>query len=242
MSINEVPDNQIEPTVVCIRCQYDLRGLARNGCCPECGTPIAESSVNPRKWTQQTRRRVFTGVALALLGVVAVFSIDAFLSRISYGEVCLQCGEVRYRRTVKLAAPFLEELNFEVGLGIDTAKRQNGLPKLLDVSGQCPHRWVVFGTGCTWVFSRAGMGPNPSDPGGALDWDDVGEFLDECPWIVKELPTYIQQSISKGDYAVRDFLMREHDHWSTDKQHVDVGLGTSIQRPSPVSDSHESSP
>lgn len=38
-----VDASSVETDVYCIRCGYNLRGLQRNSCCPECALPVADS-------------------------------------------------------------------------------------------------------------------------------------------------------------------------------------------------------
>jgi len=53
----------------CINCRYDLSANEQDGCCPECGLPIAESTGPRRGWTV---RRL--GHALRMFRTVGVFA------------------------------------------------------------------------------------------------------------------------------------------------------------------------
>lgn len=64
----------------CASCGYGLSGLAVDGLCPECGTPIAYS-LNP-----QTRQSSGSAVASLVLGIVSIVGCMA------YGLPSLICG------------------------------------------------------------------------------------------------------------------------------------------------------
>lgn len=86
------PAEQLAGDVVCRRCSYNLRGLAPQGTCPECGNPIAPSmdgellrNADPR-WVGTLSRGaalIMWGLILSLVaytvGDLSTFSYSAFV-------------------------------------------------------------------------------------------------------------------------------------------------------------------
>lgn len=64
-------DNVITTDVLCSRCGYNLRGLARRGKCPECGRALARSLLDRPEWAGHLawQRCVRSGLALVTVGL-----------------------------------------------------------------------------------------------------------------------------------------------------------------------------
>src|SRR3954470_1482520 len=82
-------DPAAAPTLICLRCEYDLRGLSRDGQCPECGSAIEQSyrrmeelhargivplALAPRRWLTM----MWIGCLLTILSVIPD-AVQAFL-------------------------------------------------------------------------------------------------------------------------------------------------------------------
>jgi hypothetical protein len=69
-------DGRIDQQVTCIRCAYNLRGLAPDGACPECATPVERSIQGdclyffPPEWNERLARGMNWIVAGIVLGIV----------------------------------------------------------------------------------------------------------------------------------------------------------------------------
>jgi hypothetical protein len=73
---------QTDGDVACVRCGYNLRGLAADGACPECSAPIAGSLVENRLLGADQRwlRTVHHGLSLLLMRyIVSLIPTLAFV-------------------------------------------------------------------------------------------------------------------------------------------------------------------
>lgn len=82
-------DGRVCVDLSCLKCGYNLRSLANDGKCPECGLLVTHSvrgdllKYSDRTWV----RRLATGAALLLAGVIglAIFALTAFGGAMLYG-------------------------------------------------------------------------------------------------------------------------------------------------------------
>ena len=77
---NSPPSRRIEADLACVRCGYNLRGMARGERCPECGTPVVASSDNPfAAFDALDLRRRARGVAglVWLIAMTVVLTVNA---------------------------------------------------------------------------------------------------------------------------------------------------------------------
>ena len=73
-----VTDGRIASHLRCIKCKYDLKGMAEDTACPECGRAVSESvdaMTAPFPWTRSQRgvsaATILLGVVLPILNVLA---------------------------------------------------------------------------------------------------------------------------------------------------------------------------
>lgn len=101
MSKSEIPEpavqQLIDHDIDCIKCGYNLRGLAMSGTCPECGAPVVLSADPNRRAERHLRwlGRVQTGSILLLASeavslvyslILVVFAIDRLIADLLYDK------------------------------------------------------------------------------------------------------------------------------------------------------------
>ncbi|MBL1218545.1 MAG: hypothetical protein D8M59_13765 [Planctomycetes bacterium] len=102
-----VPEKPIQFTgkLACIKCDYDLRGLALEGPCPECGAPIAET------WHRDMLRfadlvwlkRVRLGLRLIVASFVVPFLVT-IPAGIAGGPLIVRSGDSVISRTIQFTS------------------------------------------------------------------------------------------------------------------------------------------
>jgi len=101
----------------CRKCQYNLRGLASDGRCPECGTPVAFSTqgdlirYSDPAWIRSIRRGVIFSMIATAIGVVAMLLAFAF----------------RGNQIAQIASSFIVELFFLIGAWLLTMPDPGGV-------------------------------------------------------------------------------------------------------------------
>jgi hypothetical protein len=116
----------LEVETPCVHCGYSLRGLATTGRCPECGSPVADSTHGdrlrfaPPKWLNQIRLGILLRLLLVILAMVmfafATFGAATFwatwpfnvLSWMAVALFLLSCFLITAQepRTVLIEKPF----------------------------------------------------------------------------------------------------------------------------------------
>lgn len=90
---NPVDAASIETDIYCIRCGYNLRGLQRSSCCPECSMPVADSlrgdllSHAAPDWLARIARGaslILYGTILLIGGFVAIILFSVVFSTLAF--------------------------------------------------------------------------------------------------------------------------------------------------------------
>lgn len=91
-------DGRIESDLICVGCQYNLRGQLPDGTCPECGEPIEKSlkSDHLRFANLVWLRSIKSGLSLIIIATIAGFVVNGLFQLIA--RVILSNQRGRYSR------------------------------------------------------------------------------------------------------------------------------------------------
>ncbi|NLF31382.1 MAG: hypothetical protein GX591_10930 [Planctomycetes bacterium] len=103
-----------QPSVPCIACGYDLRGLAPNDVCPECGTPVRDSLEGDFLPTAPPRyvRRLARGAILMLCGTLLTLAgiLLAVGALVAYANLGIRLPAVPWIAALSALAGCLSDL------------------------------------------------------------------------------------------------------------------------------------
>lgn len=159
------PDDEgrLRATLRCIPCGYNLRGLALDGVCPECGTPVRQSLLRDdlRLADPVWLRKIQRGLLLlmlaigAVVGTVLAFMLVARLLITVTADVIGDALVLMMMVLIYLAAPVIGVC----GLILSTTPEPPGAVQAEDVPGRRFTRWatlgVVVAAGLVFGLSRS---------------------------------------------------------------------------------------